>query len=554
MSTAPIQTPATSAPLPTLGDALAITQGHLVLSVDSQDGTARPYSGIRFWSDDQPRESYRERIVLAAGVGPAGAGPVLEYLRDANAAAVVVGPSAATTIRETREAGGPVILELRGGDWAQIAASMRALLSDFAHGPVSRIDAGDLFGFANALAVLASGATSIVSASGQVVGYSTLAEQPIDETRRRSTLLLKEVVAIALDEDYRTIERSRQAVFFPATHDELARVGIAVRSAGELLGSIWIIHSGSHPPARTQALLDEIAPLAAQHLLIARERVAEQDQRSSTLLAELLEARADAKSAALQLLLRPDAECVVVCFRLDSVDETTSVRGLQLLARLVRSMASSTFADAHTAILGPAVVVLASTSSRERIVAFAEAVAAPASPVYAGVGRHARSVPEVARSYRDAVLSAALLLQEATTGGPASPGASRIVQPAVHTEQRVARFEQVRERLAMRDLEATLVQSAASEGDAASRLRRHDEVHGTGFAATVLCYFELRESVRATASALHVHQNTVRYRLDFVKRELGVDLDDADVRLWLWLRLRSQASQARSETERDNKV
>ena len=50
-------------------------------------------------------------------------------------------------------------------------------------------------------------------------------------------------------------------------------------------------------------------------------------------------------------------------------------------------------------------------------------------------------------------------------------------------------------------------------------------------------YLDHLGSVRETAAALHVHQNTVRYRLDVVRNDLAIDLDSPDTRLWLWLRL-----------------
>ncbi len=36
---------------------------------------------------------------------------------------------------------------------------------------------------------------------------------------------------------------------------------------------------------------------------------------------------------------------------------------------------------------------------------------------------------------------------------------------------------------------------------------------------------------------MHVHPNTVRYRIETIRTELGIDLDQPAVRLWLWLRL-----------------
>jgi DNA-binding PucR family transcriptional regulator len=39
------------------------------------------------------------------------------------------------------------------------------------------------------------------------------------------------------------------------------------------------------------------------------------------------------------------------------------------------------------------------------------------------------------------------------------------------------------------------------------------------------------------AARLHVHNNTVRYRLGRLSKDFDLDLDDPQQRLWLWLRL-----------------
>ena len=39
------------------------------------------------------------------------------------------------------------------------------------------------------------------------------------------------------------------------------------------------------------------------------------------------------------------------------------------------------------------------------------------------------------------------------------------------------------------------------------------------------------------AGRLHVHNNTVRYRVARLAKNFDLDLDDPQKRLWLWLRL-----------------
>ena len=114
---------------------------------------------------------------------------------------------------------------------------------------------------ARTVATLAGAAVSIVDAGGQVVGYSTHADQPIDDVRRQTTLALRETQPLSLDEDYRAVLGSRSAVHLPSENaGQFGRVARAVRSAGELLGAVRVMQThtvirtgypvASRPPGR----------------------------------------------------------------------------------------------------------------------------------------------------------------------------------------------------------------------------------------------------------------------------------------------------------------
>ena len=79
---------------------------------------------------------------------------------------------------------------------------------------------GDMFAFANAVATMTNGATSIVDPTGHVVGYSTIPGQPIDTLRRESTLTLQERTVPSLDADYKVVYSLNTAVFVEPHDDE----------------------------------------------------------------------------------------------------------------------------------------------------------------------------------------------------------------------------------------------------------------------------------------------------------------------------------------------
>lgn len=68
-------------------------------------------------------------------------------------------------------------------------------------------------------------------------------------------------------------------------------------------------------------------------------------------------------------------------------------------------------------------------------------------------------------------------------------------------------------------------------------LLAYDQVHGAELIKTLEAYFVANCSPKEAASVLHVHRNTVLYRLDRIKEITGLDLDAADVRLRLNLAL-----------------
>jgi hypothetical protein len=510
--------------LPTLGDAIEVADGELRLPSSAARHVLQTFSAVHFYEDGADPAGYRGGLVLAPGLPAVILDDVRERLAAAGVAGLVVRAAGdedpdAPTGRVTMPT-----MYLHRADWAQLADALRSLLSAFSIGAVKGVRLGDVFGLANALATIAAGAVSIVDATGQVVGYSTHPEQPIDDIRRRTTLLLQEELPIAQDPDYRQLVRSTRALHFPSTTDQYGRVGVAVRAAGELLGTIWVVQILPDTASKTEAMLDELAPVVAQHLLRSRANAADKDRHSAESLRALVEDERDARHSASQLLLRPEAGCTLVCFRVNTYDEVDAVRGLQRVMHLAMSVATSTFPGSYSAIIGPQVVALIPEAVPARVRSFAETVIRSDPALVAGIGTRVTSLGAIPRSYRESAATAMLLM----TSGADVAGAEPL---------RAASFDDVRDRLAVRQLGDVIDGLDVTVGDAAGRLLDHDTRTAADLTRTMLTYLNLHGSVRETAEALHVHQNTVRYRLEVVRNDLGIDLDDPYTRLWLWLRL-----------------
>ena len=74
------------------------------------------------------------------------------------------------------------------------------------------------------------------------------------------------------------------------------------------------------------------------------------------------------------------------------------------------------------------------------------------------------------------------------------------------------------------------IRSAVSPGPVAE-VHAHDEEHGTAYAATLAAWLDHPGDPRAAAARLHVHPNTLRYRMAHLPDVVDLDLDDPATRL-----------------------
>ena len=76
--------------------------------------------------------------------------------------------------------------------------------------------------------------------------------------------------------------------------------------------------------------------------------------------------------------------------------------------------------------------------------------------------------------------------------------------------------------------------------DVIEAIRSHDADHHTDLMTTLRAYLDTGGNIAQTAKRLHVHGNTIRYRIARLAEDFQVDLEKPAARLWLWLRLASQ--------------
>jgi DNA-binding PucR family transcriptional regulator len=98
-------------------------------------------------------------------------------------------------------------------------------------------------------------------------------------------------------------------------------------------------------------------------------------------------------------------------------------------------------------------------------------------------------------------------------------------------------FEDYRVPLNLLKVGAFIAEAGLSDVDDITRIQAHDAEQQTDYLDTLRAYLASNGNISAMASLLHVHNNTVRYRVSRLAKDFDLDLDDPQKRLWLWLRL-----------------
>ena len=395
---------------------------------------------------------------------------------------------------------------------------------------------GDLFALANAIAAMVGGATAIEDLQTRVLAYSTLPDQPIDDTRRDG-ILGRQVPDLPDNaEAYASLFRASGAVRLPgamtpnlpgepAVPVGLARLAVAVRAGVEPLGSIWVVDVTGSLDDAAATELERAAAIAALHILRARSAADLARAQRAVLLRRLLDGDADARLVAAQLGLDLAGPFVALAFQPQfgpAGDELRLNRLVDLVAMACEAHQSGT----ECVAIGTTVYALffggqlddtqliGIEAMAARLVT--RATAAMRIVLRASVGSRVTGVDTISRSRRDADL--VLLLTD-----PAGP---------------VVSARNVGSRLSLLELGQVMRDTPRLFSGQAQAVLDLDARSGTEYAATLRTYLDCGRDSARTAALLSVHQNTLRYRLRRVHELFGIDLDNADDTLTLWLSLR----------------
>jgi sugar diacid utilization regulator len=503
----------------------------------------RPVSDVQFYDPLDEHAVMRNAILILSGIACRSTefGKIVALAGRNEAAAVIVKARGAPIdgVRAaSAEHGVPVIVVRDDADWARLAALARTAVAGAAADSLSGVRLGDMFAFANAVATMAGGATSIVDPTGHVVGYSTIPDQPIDDLRRESTLTLHEPTLPALDADYRLVYSADTAVFVEPHDGQGGRLAIAVRAGGELLASIWVIDPGDERRPQALEALDRLAPLAGLHMLHARSAADFTERRNADLMRTLMGDARHAAFAAAQLGLGADYTqgFAIAAFTIAHPEPggVDAMREQQRLRQLVTVTCNLQFHSAYTALIESVVYAILPGSARsyrdahrrliQGIGGYSSTISA--HPVVAAVGGVAANFDELPRSRTEALRTINYLLSQLRANPTAAPQVA-----GLHEDYSI--------ELNLLEIGDYIAERQLGRLDVIEAIRSFDSAHQTDFVSTLRAYLDTGGNIAKTASELHVHGNTVRYRIAQLAEDFHVELDKPTTRLWLWLRLAS---------------
>lgn len=506
--------------------------------------TARDVSGVMIYDPRDPQIVPDGTVVLGVGFGAAEElRGVIDELATHRVSAIVVREPAvidevtAAVARRHRVA----LLGLtRGASWTQLSTMIYALLSDpgaaYSEETIGGIPSGDLFALTNAIASLLDAPVTIEDRNCRVLAFSARQEEA--DGPRVETILARRVPE-------RYTKQYTESGFFKElyssespVHMELSRSGegfkdraaIAVRAGGEILGSIWAAVSGPLEPERQDAFRDA-AKVAALHIMRFRAG-ADVDRRvRADLLSTALKGGAGAETA-LQRLGINDTPLAVFAASLPGLADIKlegAVERQALRQRVVDAMAvhlAAVHPEACVALLGDTIYGVLPVQSVETGESQAHRLA---HDLLTRLGHHAPMVIGIGQ-----IVSGT---QSLVTGRHGAQRALR-VQIEKGESANVALFSEVHIEaliLEMRDKFAAGNEHATGP---VARLWAHDQAHGTDFIHTLRVWLDCLGDISTAADTLHVHPNTLRYRLRRLAELADMDLSDSETRFAAQLLLR----------------
>lgn len=469
-------------------------------------------------------------IVLAVGADDhTTASTAVRELGEAGAGAVVlrISPDHDDELASTAEAAG---IDLVGAEphltWGRLYELFESAIAAARHAAdlPGAVVGQDLFALADAIASAVGGPVTIEDTASQVLAFSregqdvdsvriaTILGRRVPDQWERRLRLQAELDGLLAGDAPGTIELDGMA----------PRRVAPIRSGGVLLGSIWV--AGPTDPATTDEVLENAVPSAALLLLCRRaEADAEQSALSQAVRALLTRGTLDPVA-----LPGPGDGFAVLAVGVDR-DNGRGDASLHdhVLGLLVNHLRAFRRSAAHTVIDGRGYLVVPTIGEDDH---------------HRLRGRLDDGIVRITKTTGLRIRAGLGIPVAAPDRVPVARRTADRTLDRADREGSVVPFEEIRAAALVEDVSTFVAARETGASAALQALRAHDRENGTDLTRTLRATLASFGDTARAAEQLHVHANTVRYRLRQAAQIIGIRLTDSPQRLALELELLADES------------
>ncbi|MGO1570281.1 MAG: PucR family transcriptional regulator [Canibacter sp.] len=428
-----------------------------------------------------------------------------------------------TAERLAAEVGLPMLVIAPHINWREFDALITQSLGENARTLFLEPNADDkLYAVANSIARVFGGSVAIEDHQRTILAHSSVQDQVIDELRTTGILFRRAGDAPVNELRYRTVLAAEDVECFTPYRSYLPRAAIAIRAGAIPLGTIWALDphgDGESVSEEKRHALREGAALAASILLESWSSPGRDSSERETAFKRLLSGVGNESDAETLAPTAPSAYVIAVV----SVPkgERLPVRRTEIRNALSRHL-SAHLDDVLVTSEGAEVIAYCPSHALESIRDKTLDALGELSRVTAVGARAGLSDPySRLRQMTHALAEARSVL--ANTHDPVTVGTVSRVRPQLFIDMCREQFE-LDDRLVLPEIR---------------ELVEHDEVA----ADTLEKWFESAGNVAQIAQRLHVHEQTVRYRLRKIQTRLGNKFASPDFMLVAWAQIRTLREQ-----------
>ena len=470
-----------------------------------------------------------DAVLLMSGLRtdePAAMALVEEAAKFSYSAVVVKrrGFDASALVAAASARGLAVLLAADEVPWQHLDALILSVLGSQGIEAASSANAGgELFALANAVASVIGGSVAIEDIDRRLLAYSSLPDQRIDALRQRGILERRVPDMDRNLGQYRTVLAAEGVVRFPEAPDEFARSAIAIRAGSRPLGTIWAIEELGEMAAGGERVLLDAARLAALHMLRSRNPSAMELEVRETALRAALDGSLAPSEVSYRLALPGGSVLALLGFAAAPDSGGAAPLITHVGSALTRYVAAFR-PDAAIATTSRAVYVLLPGSALEDATRLASGALTALRQVFDERMRSAiaftspdpADLPAMRREVDD--------ILRVTTQQPDLPLISTLTD--VHA------------RVLLSHVSDELMREPRLRHSGVDAMVEYDREHKTEYARSVASWMDAVGDIAAASDRLHIHANTLRYRLRRAGELFGLSLQSPDDRLSIWLQLR----------------